>query len=388
MSPPRRAFLQRIGTATPRHDVHAAFNAYARTLLADERERLLFDRMADKSGIAHRWSVLQPGRLEDGEIDAGGFYRPGAFPGTAARMGLYRVHALPLAVAAVQALAPAAGGTGVLRAQLDRVTHLVLVSCTGFNAPGLDVALVDALGLRLDVQRTVVGFMGCSAALPALRLARQTVAADPEALVLVVDVELCSLHLRESASLPELLSFLLFGDAAAAALVGAVPTGAELLDFATLLLPADTREHITWDIGDRGFEMHLSGQVPGHIAQALQAARLARGARSGPADAQDPADALHRLLLGADPAAVARWAVHAGGRSVLDAVQAGLALPEDALADSRAVLHAVGNVSSATVLFVLRRVLATAHAGDEVLALAFGPGMTAESARLAVTAAA
>ncbi|MFS8064660.1 MAG: hypothetical protein ACMG5Z_08720, partial [Luteimonas sp.] len=183
------AYLQRIGTATPPHDVHAAFVGYARTLLGSDRERQLFDRMAERSGIAHRYSVLSPGRLEAGEIDAAGFYRPGAFPGTAERMALYVPEALKLALAAVRALAPA----DALDARLARVTHLVVASCTGFVAPGLDVMLVDALGLSGDVQRTVVGFMGCSAALPALRIAQQAVLADPAAQVLVVNVEMCSL---------------------------------------------------------------------------------------------------------------------------------------------------------------------------------------------------
>ena len=171
------AYLQRIGTATPPHDVHAAFVGYARGLLRSERERLLFDRMAERSGIAHRWSMLRPGRLEAGEIDADGFYRTGRFPSTAARMALYVREALPLVLQAVLALAP----PDVLAARLARVTHLVLASCTGFVAPGLDVQLIDALGLRADVQRATIGFMGCSAALPALRAAAHTVIAEPDA---------------------------------------------------------------------------------------------------------------------------------------------------------------------------------------------------------------
>jgi predicted naringenin-chalcone synthase len=340
--------------------VHLAFVAYARTLLRSERERLLFDRMAQRSGIAHRYSVLRPGRLAAGEIDADGFYRAGNFPGTAARMALYETESLTLALHAVHALAPA----DELAAQLARVTHLVVASCTGFVAPGLDVQLIDALGLPADVQRSLVGFMGCSAALPALRVAQQAVCADPDARVLVVNVELSSLHLRESDSLEELLSFLLFGDGASAALVGAEPVGAEMLDFRTRLLPA-SRDMITWRIGNQGFEMHLSGRVPGCIAAAL-AREAGRDDRAG-------------LLRARRAADYPLWAVHAGGRSVLDAVENGLALPPQALADSRAVLRAVGNVSSATVMFVLRQLLARARPGEQGLALAFGPGLTAES---------
>lgn len=354
------AWLQRIGTATPRHDVHEAFLGYARTLLASDRDRQLFDRMAERSGIAHRYSVLRPGRLAAGEVDAAGFYRTGHFPGTAARMALYETEALTLALHAVHALA----APDDLAAQLARVTHLVVVSCTGFTAPGLDVQLVDALGLPTDVQRTVVGFMGCSAALPALRVAQQAVCANPDALVLVVNVELCSLHLQESDDLQELLCFLLFGDGASAALVGAAAVGAELLDFQSRLLPG-TRDLITWDIGSQGFEMHLSGLVPSRISEALTTER----------DRRDPGGLLGDSRAGQIPL----WAVHAGGRTVLDAVQVGLALPPSALVDSRAVLQAVGNVSSATVMFVLRRMLATARPGERGVALAFGPGLSAEA---------
>jgi len=360
------AWLQRIGTAVPPNDVHAAFVAYGRTLLHTAREQQVFDRMVERSGIHHRWSVLPPGRLDAGEIDGAGFYRPGEFPSTSARMALYEREALTLAQAAVAALAP----PDTLATLLPRVTHLVVASCTGFSAPGLDVLLVDALGLRTNVQRTVVGFMGCSAALPALRVAQQAVLADADALVLVVNVELSSLHLHESDSLEELLSFLLFGDAASAALVGSVPRGAELLDFQSRLLPA-SRDLITWHIGNHGFVMQLSGQVPVAIMQALQTeARAPDG-----------------LLRGLEAKDYALWAVHAGGRTVLDAVQRGLALPEAALADSRAVLGAVGNVSSATVMFVLQRMLAHGPPGAHGLALAFGPGVSAESMRFQLAGA-
>lgn len=359
------AYLQRIGTATPRHDVHAAFVDFARQMIGSERERFLFDHMVERSGISHRYAVLRPGRLSAGEIDACGFYRRGAFPGTAERMAVYGPEALGLALQAVHALAPA----DELASRLARVSHIVLASCTGFSAPGLDVQLVDALGLNADVQRTVIGFMGCSAALPALRVAQLAVRDDADALALVLNVELCSLHLHESSSIEQLLSFLLFGDAASAALVGSEAVGAELLDFRSRLLPS-SRSLITWDIGNQGFLMHLSGQVPGRITEALAAESLRHDAAA--------------LLRGRRPVDYALWAVHAGGRTVFDAVERGLALPPQALADSREVLRAVGNVSSATVMFVLQRLLARAAPGAHGLALAFGPGLSAESMRFRI----
>lgn len=341
------AYINRIGTATPAYDVHAAFVAFASARLPEGRDRTVFDRMAARSGIAHRFSFLRPGDLAAGEVDAGGFYRPGAFPGTAARMAAYEPAALALARTAVARLAPEAA----------RITHLIVASCTGFTAPGLDLQLAAALGLRPDVARTMIGFMGCAAAVPALRVADQAVRADPCARVLVVNLELCSLHLRETADVESALALLLFGDGCSAALVTAEPVGMALGTFRSAILP-DSTDLITWTIGDHGFVMHLSGQVPGRIAAALRAGLL------------DPAEVGEMAL----------WAVHGGGRTVLDAVQIGLGLPPAALRHSRAVLHDCGNMSSATIMFTLARMLEEGGSGAG-MAMAFGPGLIAETFR-------
>ena len=353
-------FVNRIGTAVPDHDIHAPFVAFARTLLAEEKQRRAFDRMAERAGIARRHSVLRAGNLAAGEVDDAGFYRRGAFPGTAARMARYASEALALALRAVAALELPAEAA---------ITHLIVASCTGFTAPGLDVQLCERLGLSPLVERTIIGFMGCSAAVPALRCAAQTVLADPAARVLVVNLELCTLHLQESSDLETVLSFLLFGDGCAAALVSATPGGIALEDFRTRLIP-DSQHLITWHIGDQGFLMHLSGQVPGRILSALRQERE-DGGEDG-------------LLRGEGVQAIDLWAVHAGGRTVLDAVEAGLGLPERGLCHSRAVLQEFGNMSSATVLFVLARMMRAARqgaAGARGLAMAFGPGMVAETFR-------
>lgn len=350
--------INRIGTAVPAHDIHAPFVAFARTLLRDLRSRLVFDRMADRSGIEHRFSFLAPGRLEAGEVDAGGFYRRGRFPTTAARMALYEPAALALASQAVADLG--------IAAERDRITHLIVASCTGFTAPGLDLQLAERLGLRRDVARTLIGFMGCSAAVPALRAAHDAVRAQPGARALVVNLELSTLHLQETQDIETVLSFLLFADGAAAALVTGEPHGIALGDFRAAVIP-DSADHITWRIGDQGFDMHLSGKVPGRIAAALRD-DLARGDPGG-------------ILRGEGTQAIDLWAVHAGGRTVLDAVEAGLRLDKPALADSREVLRAHGNMSSATVMFVLRRLLRQGAAGARGLAMAFGPGMVAETFR-------
>lgn len=347
---PDRPHINRIATATPPNDVHQTFIDFARETI-EPRARRVFERMAERSGVAHRFSTLRPAPTPGSALDDAGFYRRGAFPGTAARMAAYEAAATGLAVQAVQRLAP----TGV--------THLVVASCTGFTAPGLDQRVAEALALGGNLHRTFVGFMGCYAAVPALRVAAQAVRADPTARVLVIALELCTLHMQESQDLEKVLSFLIFGDGAAAALVTAEPAGIALDTFHATTLP-NTQDLITWRIGDQGFDMHLSGKVPAAIGAALRAE----------ADRNDGAG----ILAGRNPADIALWAVHAGGRTVLDAVEQALRLAPEALAHSRAVLHDVGNVSSATLCFVLARMLDRREKGPGI-ALAFGPGLCAET---------
>lgn len=352
------AYINRIGTAVPPHDVHQAFIEFAESLLPDARVRRLFARMADRAGIQHRFSHLRPNPPGARSLDDTGFYRRGAFPSTAERMCAYEAEATGLALQAI----------GQLALDPAEVTHLIVASCTGFSAPGLDQLIADRLGLLPHIERTLIGFMGCYAAVPALRAARHIIRSEPDARVLVVNLELCTLHLHETADLETVLSFLLFGDAAAAALVTAEPHGIALQSFRAANLPG-TRGLITWRIGDSGFDMHLSGQVPQVIAAALRAER-ARNDGLG-------------LLEGGAPDNIAHWAVHAGGRTVLDAVEQGFELPRTALAHSRSVLREVGNVSSATLPFVLARLLAGAAKGAG-MAMAFGPGLAAETFRFSL----
>ena len=346
------AFLNRIATAVPPHDVHSTFVDFARFTLGQSRAAPLFDRLVQRSQIDHRWSVLRPadaGRV--GQVDADGFYALDAFPGTGARMRKFEETAPRLAEQAVAAL-----DFGDDRRP---ITHVIAVSCTGLVAPGIDLQLITRCGLDPTVERTVIGFMGCYAAINALKTARHIVRSDPAARVLIVCVELCSLHLQRTDDLERLLSFLIFGDGCAAALVTADPQGLSLDRFKAVLLP-DAAGQITWAVGDQGFDMVLSGHVPASVASVLRTSR-------------------DTILDGAQVADIDLWAVHPGGRSVLDAVQGALDLPEAALADSRAVLRAFGNMSSATVLFVLQRMMARAVPGQRGCAMAFGPGLTAET---------
>ena len=349
------AYVNRIGTAIPPHDVHDAFVAFGRTMLADDKSQQLFDRLVQRAAIQHRWSHFQPSLPGVDDVDTTGFYRRGCFPSTGARMRIYSQNAVDLALAAV-------ADAGI---EDEGITHLIAVSCTGFMAPVLDQVVADRLGLGGALERTMIGFMGCYAGVPALRAARHIVRSDPAARVLVVNVELCSLHMQEVSDLETVLTFLLFGDGATAALVTADPHGLALHDFRSATLPG-TQDLITWGIGDQGFDMHLSGKVPSRIGAALRAE----------ADRND----CEGILRGDDPGSIPLWAVHAGGRTVLDAVEQGLRLASDALDYSRGVLRDVGNMSSATLMFVLARILAGGAVGRG-MAIAFGPGLAAETFR-------
>jgi predicted naringenin-chalcone synthase len=345
------AYLNAIGTAVPDHDIHHAFIGWARQRLPDPRAARLFDRMAARAGIGHRWSVL-PAQADGGSpVDPGGFYADAILPGTGDRMLLYAEAAPILGLAAIDRLRA--------EASLEGITHLVVASCTGFVAPGIDQIVARRLGLPSSVERLLIGFMGCYAAVAALRSARHIVRSEPAARVLVLCVELSTLHLQDTPEIEPLLAMLQFGDGAAAALVTADPQGFALgQPFATTL--DDSHDLIRWAITDRGFAMHLSGEVPGRIATALADPVFAAAATGG-----------------RTPQQIDGWAVHAGGRSILDAVETSLHLAPETLAASRGVLAENGNMSSATLMFVLARLLAGPPIHDGV-ALAFGPGLAAE----------
>ncbi|CDO36564.1 type III polyketide synthase [Novosphingobium sp. KN65.2] len=354
------AHVNRIGTANPPHGVHDAFLRFATAGLPDDKTRKLFGRMVERSGIEQRFSFLEPVTLPDGTVtDRDDFYGTGEWPSTARRMARYASDAPRLALAAIHALDPDIAAQGI--------THLIVASCTGFMAPGLDQVIVERAGLDPRIERTVVGFMGCYAAVNSLRLAHHIVRSTPQARVLVVTLELCSLHFQRTADLGKLLSMLLFGDGAAAALVTAEAEGIALRDFRAATI-GGTADAITWDIGDQGFDMHLGGEVPARITEALRRER----------------DMPEGLLRGQAPEEFSLWAVHAGGRTILDAVEQGLSLPEGSLAPSRAVLRDYGNMSSATLMFILAHMLERREQGrppQPGLAIAFGPGMAAESFR-------
>jgi predicted naringenin-chalcone synthase len=305
------------------------------------------------SAIERRYSFVHPSVTEDGSWkDEEQIYVPGSFPTTARRMKLFERFAPKLARDTSDKLS-------LTEEERRAITHVIVTSCTGFYAPGLDFEIVDHLGLSPSVERTMIGFMGCYAAINALKAAHHIVRSEPEASVLILNLELCTLHFQETHELEQVLSFLVFADGCAACLVSAQPKGLAIDSFLSLCIP-QTSHLITWRIGEFGFDMHLSGEVPGEIGHALK--------ESG-----------RQITRGNDPISIDLWAVHPGGRSILDAVEKGLELPAEALTYSRDILARYGNMSSATVMFVLQQVMQSAQAKQHGCAMSFGPGLTAET---------
>ena len=319
-----------------------------------------------RSGIERRHSVLL--NASDGPLaERQSFYPPArgpddAGPPTDARMRAFEEHAPGLALSAAQAaLDDASTDAGA-------ITHLVTVSCTGFFAPGLDASLVHRLGLSPSVERTHVGFMGCHGALNGLRVATSFAGADPGARVLLCAVELCTLHLGYSWDPQTVVANALFADGAAAAVGvgashGAASTGWRVAATGTFLLP-DSADAMSWKVGDHGFRMTLSAAVPDlsqrHVGEWLQGWLGAQG-----------------LTI----PEVRSWAVHPGGPRVLTAFGKTAGLDSGAFAASRAVLADHGNMSSATLLFILQE-LRSSGAETPLVAMAFGPGLVVEAALL------
>ena len=327
----------------------------------------------DSSGIERRHSALTEwaGPPADGDVvffdaDTGRFLNPT----TGARNQVYEREATALSLRVAERALDGAEGLGP-----GDVTHVLTVSCTGFFSPGPDYRIVRALGLDPSVQRYHLGFMGCYAALPALRQAQTICRADPDAVVLVVSVELCTLHVSTADDPDTIVGSSLFSDGAAAAVVTGrdLPSSTPLLrldHFETVLTPVG-EEAMAWNIGDHGFEMVLGTYVP-HIIDEHVADALAPLLAHEPALARRPRRDIEH------------WAIHPGGRSILDKVESTLELTEAQLVPARETLRDFGNMSSATVMFVLKHILDSAAPGrdERVCAMAFGPGLTVESALL------
>ena len=352
-----------IGTATPDRRIlqRDAAELAAGFTDNDREEHRVLAAIYRQTRIRSRGSVLleAPGTAAWAQT----FFPPASDaepggPGTKARMDRYAVEAGPLAIAAASRALDSAGVAA------GDVTHLVTCSCTGFANPGFDLELLHGIGLQPSVARTHVGFMGCHGGFNALRVAEAFVEARPESIPLVVCVELCSLHFQYGSRSDTVVANSIFADGAAAVVGGHPtrhrPTWRIERQWSTVL--PHSRDEMGWTIGDHGFEMSLSAAVPGTIGRHLPAATAAGLAAAG------------RALED-----VGSWAVHPGGPRVLAGVQEALDLPHDALAASRDVLAEHGNMSSATILFILER-LFRGDAANPCVAMAFGPGLTAEFA--------
>ena len=362
-------WIHRIETLLPefsftQEEASAKMQEWAR----DDRERRLIRAIYRSSGIERRHAVVD--NFDRGSPDS--FFQPGPDgtlrePGTAARNAIFASESRPLSVALAHKVLDNCPGIGT-----GDVTHVITVSCTGFYNPGPDYYIVRELGMSPGTQRYHLGFMGCYAAFPALRMAAQFCEADPRAVVLVVCLELCSLHVQLSGTEDMILANSLFADGAAAAVVSArEPSpgrGAYRIDgFCSTLVPGGEKD-MAWRIGDHGFDIALSSYVPkiigANLREFVEPSLAASGASIGDVDV---------------------WAVHPGGKSIIDQVARCLALRPDQVRASREMLRRYGNMSSVSILFVLAEILdQPAGAGEEkVCAVAFGPGLTVEMALLA-----
>jgi alpha-pyrone synthase len=287
-------------------------------------------------------------------------------PSTEERNEHYRESVIPLAEDVGERALEQAG------VDPEDVTHVIAVSCTGFFAPGLDVELVKRLGLPPTTERTFIGFMGCYAAFNALRVAHSFCQSRPDARVLVVCAELCTLHFQVDDSLESVVVNSLFADGAAGAVLSTRPEAEARGRLAYVdgrcHLDDDSMEDMTWDIGDTGFKMGLSSRVPDVVGRNLP-------------EYVDNLLAPHDLA----PDDLDFWAIHPGGRRIVEGAREVLGLSDADVADSLAVLRRYGNMSSPTILFVLKRILERPAQGDGAppergVAMAFGPGLTIEGA--------
>lgn len=280
-------------------------------------------------------------------------------PTTAERMLRYEKEAPAIAEAACRRAIAEAG------VEPGEFTHLVTVSCTGFSAPGVDIRLMKSLGMRATVERTNVGFMGCHGALNGLRVARGLYAAEPDAKILLCAIELCSLHYSYGWDPKRVVGNALFADGCAAVVLGEGGNDApmRLAANGACLFP-DSEQAMAWNVRDHGFDMVLSSKVPNLIQANLKPWLSAWLDKQG---------------LGIED--VRSWAIHPGGPRVLTGVQEALGLPNGSTDVSRMILEKNGNMSSATVLFILKEMLARGMTGPCV-AIGFGPGLAAEVALL------
>jgi predicted naringenin-chalcone synthase len=346
-----------IGLSNPGEPIPQAeisrFMQLAHQLDAQERRKL--DFLYRKSGIDSRHSVLDDFQTE--EVSDFTFFPKNKelhpFPGTAARMQVFEEKGPELAEQAVRSALQQA------EVEANSLTHLILISCTGMVAPGLELDLMRRLDIPSSVERYCIHFMGCYAAFTGLRLADQLVKANPKSRVLVVSVELCTLHFQKEYTEDNLLANSLFGDGAAAALVMQSEKGLQIKNYFSEVLWEGEKD-MAWKIGDFGFEMRLSQYIPSLLNQGIRRLR-------------DLFEAKFNFSK------VRHVAIHPGGKQILIQVQEAFGLSPEVNRHALEVLRTCGNMSSASILFVLERMLQDSSIQGDILALGFGPGLTLET---------
>lgn len=323
-----------------------------------DRTKRFANRIFRLSRVETRYSVLPDFTHPESSV----LYR-GGLPALEERMNVFRTEAPKLAERACNEALDHA------HVRPADVTHLIIITSTGFFTPGPDADLVHRLGLSVSVERTVVGMAGCSGAFTGFRFARRIVGDDPSANVLLVCVELSSIHLDDEPDHDKIVAYSIFGDACAAAVL----TGANDPDQALVILgdsetrlEYEGRDLLRWDLKSTGFSITLSDELAPFFKQRI-------------------ADFVAPLIAKAtgnsvDPSEVRSWVVHPGGPSILRSVEQELGLKPDALASSWKVLQNGGNLSSASVLFVLQHERMRKELGDRGLFVGFGPGLTLEGA--------
>ncbi len=364
MTPAPPVRLLAVAAATSRYSISQADAAqFAKAFCGPHAE--LLPALYRRTRIRRRNSVLLRSTPADPLRQS--FYPPAGGPAdhgptTSQRMERYAQAAVTLAGQAGQQAMRQSG------LPPTAIGHVITVSCTGLMTPGVDVALTQQLELSPSVSRTHLGFMGCHGALSGLRLA-STLAAQRTGAVLLCAVELCTLHFWYGWDPEKMVANALFSDGAGALVLSAEP-GAHhgqaswrTAAAGTYLIP-DSTDGMSWRIGDHGFEMSLSPRVPSLLATHLR-------------------PWVERWLgeQGLSIHQARTWAIHPGGPRLLDQAADGLGLASSAVQVSHDILAAHGNMSSATILFILERLIASA-APTPCVALAFGPGLTIEATLL------
>ena len=357
------SYITAIGTATPPHkfdqSIIAEFMVRAMQVRGDDERRLR--TLFRATGIESRYSVLD----DYGKLEGFDFYSNTQtlepFPSTKRRLGFFQNHALALSLNAVSSCL-------AKEVKPDSITHLIVVSCTGMYAPGLDIDLVKSLKLNSNIHRTCINFMGCYAAFNAIKLANTFCKTESNATVLVVCTELCTLHFQKENTENNMLANALFADGSAALLIESQPReGLNLVPESFYCdLVYDGQQDMAWTIGDLGFEMRLSSYVPEIIRHGI-----------GKLTSSLLANISQKLTD------ISYFAIHPGGKKILEAIEQELGLSKAQNHFAYKVLKNFGNMSSPTVLFVLNEVLQSLDAvsddGKRVLSFAFGPGLTLES---------